>query len=100
MRCLPRAVVVASATPSSFLPFGTRFFCGLAQVDMFVHALYPGERNEVVLASGGRVVLGELDTVGAVHVVNGADVCSVGAEDRQVFFDVRWVYHNLIGGRQ
>ncbi len=73
-----------------------RFFGGLVQVDVLVHARYPSERNEVVLAPSRRVVLGELDAVSAVHVINGANVAAVGAEDREMFFDVGWIHRDLM----
>ena len=54
-----RAVLFAVALPLTPCLFG-----GLVQVDVLVHTRHPRERNEVVLAPGGRVVLGELDAVG------------------------------------
>ena len=59
----------------------------LVEVDMGVHLVHPGERNEVMLAAGLRIALGELDLVRAVQVIDDADVLAVGAEHFHVFLD-------------
>ena len=55
------------------LPLGTGFFGGLVQMDVLVYPRHPGRGDEVMSATGGWIILGELDAVTAFEMVNGAD---------------------------
>ena len=71
------------------LPLSTCVFGGFAQVDVLFYARYPGKRDEVVLTTRRRVVLSQFNAgAGVVHVIRSANVATVGAEDREMFFDV------------
>src|SRR5262245_63008093 len=49
--------------------------------------MHPGERYEMMLAPGIRVVLGQLDLIPAFQMVHGSDVHAVGTEHFHVFLD-------------
>src|SRR5262245_23510037 len=69
------------------LPARLRFGAGLFQMDAFVDVIDPCKRNEVMLTAGIRVVLRQLDLIGALHAVRGADAHAVRTEDFHMFLD-------------
>ena len=68
---------------------------GFVQVHMRVDVVDPVHRDEVVLALGGGVLLGQLDAVLAFYVVDGADVLPIGSQHFHVFVDIGGHRHFL-----
>src|SRR5689334_8129863 len=62
---------------------GARF----VEVNVLVDVIDPGEWNEVVVLSVRRALLGQLDLVGSLHVVDLADGLPVRRDDVHVFPD-------------
>src|ERR1700704_4334169 len=58
---------------------------GLLEVDHGIDVIDPRQRNEMVLATGIRVVLCKLHLVSPFQVIHGADVHAVRAEHFHVF---------------
>ena len=86
-----RATVQAAARRISLrdhvlvsLPARLGFRRGLLEMDLVIDPLDPGQRNEVMLAARRLIGLGQLDLIGAFHVIDGADMNAVGTHDLHV----------------
>src|SRR6187399_730942 len=75
------------------LPARLRFGAGLLEMHVVVHVIDPGERNEVMLAAGVRVVLGELHQIPTFQMIHRSDMNAVGTEHFHVFLDHGWCDH-------
>src|SRR2546429_9557182 len=75
------------------LPARLRLGPGLLEVNLLVHVIDPGKRNEMMLARAVRVVLGQLHLIPPLEMIHGADVDTVGTEDFHVFLDHRRCDH-------
>src|SRR5206468_3272378 len=69
-----------------FAPLGFHVFRRLVEVPLLVDLADPVQRNEMMLAAG-RIVPGELDLVGAVHVIDLRDLLAVGGDHIHVLLD-------------
>jgi proteic killer suppression protein len=70
-----------------------RLGAGLLEVDFGIDVIHPGERNEVVLATGGFIALCELHLIGAFHVVDCTDMDAVRADDFHMLVDQGGLNH-------
>jgi hypothetical protein len=68
---------------------GTR----LVQVDVLVDMVDPRQRNKMMVLTIGRALLGELDFVGSIEVIDLPDRFPVRRYDVHVFFDFRRIWH-------
>jgi hypothetical protein len=57
------------------------------QVHMGIDVIDPVQRDEVVLPIL-RIALGELDAAVALHVIDGADMATIGGTDFHMFTDI------------
>src|SRR5262245_2223850 len=76
-----------SALTSVRLPARLRLGAGLLEMDVLVHVIHPGERNEMMLAAGIRIVLGQFHLVPPFQVVHGSNVHAVRPEHFHMFLD-------------
>src|SRR5664279_1423786 len=83
-----RALSASTVRLRRRLPLRLDILGRLVQVNMLVDMVDQSQRNEMMLAAGSRIALGELDLVGALEVIDLADVGAVGTENFHVFLDV------------
>jgi hypothetical protein len=62
-------------------------------MDVLIDVIDPGHRNEMMVLAVRRTLLGELDFVGAIEMIDLADGLIVGRNDVHVFFDLRGIRH-------
>src|SRR5690242_13123327 len=89
-----KAQADATGSRAAVLPMRVHVLSRLREMHVSIDVIDPGQWDEMVtVAVGGRIVLGELDLVLPLQVVNCADVLSVGGADLHVLFDLRGVDH-------
>jgi hypothetical protein len=75
------------------LPMRRHIGARFVQMNVLVDMIDPGHRNEMMMLAVGRALLGELDLVGSIEVIDLSDRFSVGRNDVHVFFDLRSIRH-------
>ena len=81
-------------TSARVLPLRRHLFARFAEMDVRVDVVDPGERDEVMLTLGCRIVPGQLDLVGPLHVIDGSDMLAIGGFDLHVLLDVACIDHD------
>jgi hypothetical protein len=84
----------------SVLPFLFGLVSLLVEMHMFVDVIDPIHRNEMVLAVGCRVGLGQLDEFATLEMVHRADMLAVGTQHFHVILDqarVRILHFSHLG---
>jgi hypothetical protein len=76
------------------LPMGRHIRARLVEMDVLIDVIDPVHRNEVMVLAVGRTLLGQLDLVGAIEMIDFPDGLSVGRNDVHVFPDLRNVRHS------
>src|SRR5262245_701175 len=64
------------------LPFHHGFLRRLIEVNLAVHIIDPIDRNEMMMAAGFRIILGQHDTVTTFFMVDGSDMFTVRSLDQ------------------
>src|SRR4051812_23661720 len=65
----------------------------LVEMDMLVDMIDPGHRNEMMMLTVRRALLGQLDLVGAFEMVDLPDRFAVRRNDIHVLLDLRCIRH-------
>jgi len=65
----------------------------LIEMDVLIDVIDPSHRNEVMVLAVGRTLLGQLDFVGAIEMIDFPYGLSVGRNDVHVFPDLLNVRH-------
>src|SRR5262245_39037091 len=78
------------------LPLHYGFLRRLIEMNLAVHVIDPIDRNEMMMAAGFRIVLGQHDTVAAFLVVDGADMFTVRSNHFHVFLNVQTFEHVIL----
>ena len=60
----------------------------LGEMNVSIDVVDPPDGNEVMVAARGRIALGQLDLIGAFHVIDPTDVLAVRSQDFHVFSDL------------
>jgi hypothetical protein len=66
---------------------------GLVQVHVLINVIDPRYRDKMMMLAVRRALLGELDLVGAVEMIDLSDGLSVRRDDVHVLFDLRCIWH-------
>ena len=79
-------------------PASAKVFEDMAEVEdthrkVLIDMVDPCERNEVMVLSVGRTLLGQFDLVGSFQMVDLADRLSIRRDDVHVFLDLRSIDH-------
>src|SRR5262245_58617052 len=75
------------------LPFHHGFLRRLIEVNLAVHIIDPIDRNEMMMAAGFRIVLGQHDTVAAFRMVDDSNMFTIRSNDFHVFLNVQALEH-------
>src|SRR5262249_21390749 len=78
------------------LPFKHGFLRRLIEVNLAVHIIDPIDRNEMMMAAGFRIVLGQHDTVAAFFMVDGSDMFTVRSNHFHMFLNVQTFEHMIL----
>jgi hypothetical protein len=62
-------------------------------VHVLIDAIDPGYRDKMMVLAVRRTLLGKLDLVGAVEMIDLSDGLPVGRDNVHVLFDLRCIWH-------
>jgi len=83
-----RGAMRVSRLLAAMLPMRGHIRTGFVEVDVLIDMVDPRNRNEVVVLTVGRALLGQLDLVGSLHMVDLSDRLLVRRDDVHVFLDL------------
>jgi hypothetical protein len=78
------------------LPLLHHLAARLVKMDVRVDMIDPVGGNEVMLAAGIRVVLGQLDAIGTLKMIDGADMLAVRTDDFHVLANILCFCHGCL----
>jgi len=63
------------------------------EMNVCIDVVDPADGDEVMVAARARIALGQLDLIGAFHVIDRTNVLPVRGQDLHVFSDLRHIVH-------